>query len=522
MANELIINAKNGKTRIILLKQGKVVEYHQEEADQAYRVGDIYLGSIKMVEPSLNAAFVDIGYGKDAFLAYSDIGLHLPSLQKFANKVTQQKKELNLKEFPLEPPLKKEEKIEKILSKKNKILVRIIKEPIGHKPFRISSSISLPGRYLVLFPCGNEIRFSKKIRSLKEKRRLRTLLEAIKPKNFTVVVRKEAEGKDVAVLDKDLKQLVATWEKGVAKLKNAKQGDKIIGELKRAPSILRDALNEKFDKIIVDDPLLYEEIKEYVQSIKPEKAKIVSQYSGKTPVLEHFDIEKQLKRLLGKVVNLDGGGHLVIEQTEAMWVIDVNSGSHTGAGIKQEAIALQVNLVAMKEIARQMSLRGMGGIIIVDCISMKNPEYKRKIYQTIKEHLKESRTKVNILPLTRLGLMQITRERVRPAIQDLYGNGKKCKTCNGTGMARSSEEVAYEIEHQLDVLLKKKEVIKNLHLLVHPYLYCYFSHGLIPKKWRWQWRYMKRIRLKADENLEVPSFRFLYRDKNNNPIVVEP
>ena len=239
MANELIVNGKGKNTRIVLLKQGKVVEYHQEEQGQTYRVGDIYLGNIKMVEPSLNAAFVDIGYGKDAFLAYSDIGIQFPSLQKFVKKVTQQKKEVNLKEFSLEPPLKKEEKIEKILAKKNKILVRIIKEPIGHKPFRISSSISLPGRYLVLFPGGNEIKFSKKIRALKERRRLRTLLEAIKPKNFTIVVRKEAEGKDVAVLDKDLKQLVQTWEKGVEKLKNAKAGEKIIGELKRAPSILR-------------------------------------------------------------------------------------------------------------------------------------------------------------------------------------------------------------------------------------------------------------------------------------------
>ena len=205
-----------------------------------------------------------------------------------------------------------------------------------------------------------------------------------------------------------------------------------------------------------------------------------------------------------------------------MWVIDVNSGSRTGIGVKQEAIALQVNEAAMKEIARQMSLRGMGGIIIVDCISMKNPEHKRKIYQTIKEYLKESRTKVNILPLTRLGLMQITRERVRPAIGDLYSNGKKCMTCNGTGKAISSETIAYEIEHQIEVLLKKKIVVKDLHLLVHPLLYCYFSHGLFPKKWRWQFRYMKRIRLQADEDLEIPSYRLIYRDKQNQPVVIQP
>ncbi|MEM7361774.1 MAG: Rne/Rng family ribonuclease [Bacteroidota bacterium] len=510
MANELLVNVTDEKTRIVLLKQGKVVEYHQEEKDLAYKVGDIYLGSIKMVEPSLNAAFVDIGYGKDAFLAYSDIGLQAPSLQKFVHKVTQQKKALNLKDFTLLPPLKKDEKIDNILSKKSRMLVRIIKEPIGHKPFRISSSISLPGRYLVLFPGGNDIRFSKKIRSLKEKRRLRTLLEAIKPKNFSVVVRKEAEEKEVAVLDRDLKQLVSTWEKGIARLKDAKPGDKIIGELKRAPSILRDALNEKFDKIIIDEPRRYEEIKEYVQSIDPEKIKIVSQYSGKTPILEHFDIEKQLKRLLGKIVPLDGGGHLVIQETEAMWVIDVNSGSRTGPGINQESIALQVNETAMKEISRQMSLRGMGGIIVVDCISMKNPEHKRKVYQSIKQHLEGSRTKVNVLPLTRLGLMQITRERVRPAIKEAYSNGQKA---NGF--------ISDEIEHQLNVLLTKGITVRKLKVVVHPYLYAYFSAGFFPKKWRWQWRYFRRIKLKAEKELpSVNSFRFIYLDKNKKKNVL--
>lgn len=519
MANELIVNVTEENTRIVLLKQGQVIEYHQEAQDQDYNVGDIYLGTIKEIVPGLNAAFVDIGYVKDAFLAYSDLGLHVSSQQKFVNKVLRQKKYQQIKDLTLTLPSKKDTKIEQALQKKSKILVRIIKEPIASKPLRVSSIVSLAGKYLVLIPFGNEVRFSKKIRSIKEKKRLRSLIDSIKPNNFTVVVRKEAEGKDVAVLDNDLKQLVAKWEEGVHKLKGARVGEQIIGELKRAPSILRDALNEKFDKVIVDDPLLCEEIKAYIESVSPEKAKIVSLYSGKTPIFEHFDIEKQLKRLLGKVVNLDGGGHLIIEQTEAMWVIDVNSGSRTSAGSNQESIALQVNEAAMKEISRQMSLRGMGGIIIVDCISMKKAEYKKQVYQTLKTYLKESRTKVNVLPLTRLDLMQITRERVRPA---LLSNTAPCPTCHGTGQASTSETIADEIEHQVKTLLNKEKDIHNLTVVVHPYLYSYFSQGAFPRRWKWQWRHKKRIRLQSSDDLSVASYRMLFQDKDNKPVVIEP
>lgn len=520
MANELIVNVTEDTTKIVLLKQGQVIEYHQENESQAYKVGDVYLGSVKEVVPGLNAAFVDIGYEKDAFLAYSDLGLHVSSLQAFIKKATKQKKHLALKDFPLSAPVGKEAKIDQILKKKNKILVRIIKEPIASKPLRVSSIVSIAGRYLVLIPFGNEIRFSKKIRSIKEKKRLHATIESIKPRNFTIVVRKEAEKKDVAVLNSDLQQLLIKWEEGVDILKEGNTGEKIIGELKRVPSILRDALNEKFDKILVDDTSVYEEIKEYVESIDPERAKIVSLYTGKTPVFEHFDIEKQLKRLLGKVVPLDGGGHLVVEQTEAMWVIDVNSGSRTGASSDQELTALHVNEAAMKEIARQMTLRGMGGIILVDCISMKKPEYKKKIYQTLKSYLKESRVKVNVLPLTRLGLMQITRERVRPAINDIVADNKKCHICNGTGKAFSGEAITDEIEYQLKTLLAKYDSIRDLTLLVHPYIYSYLAIGFFSLKRQWQWKYTA-MQLASSDTLAVASYRFTFYNEGAK-VIIEP
>ena len=521
MANELIVNVTPDITRIVLLKKGQIAEYHQENRDQAYNVGDIYLAVVKEIVPGLNAAFVDIGYAKDAFLAFSDLGQHLPSQQRYVSKVLRHKRKQSLKDFSLSTPIKKEAKIEQVLQKRSKILVRIIKEPIASKPLRVSSVISLAGRYLVLIPFGDEIRFSKKIRSIKEKKRLKSLIDSIKPTNFTVVLRKEAEGKEVAILDNDLRQLLAKWETGLELLQHARTGDKVIGELKRAPSILRDGLSEQFDKIIVDEPSLHTEMKEYLRSVNPTREKIVTIHKGKTPIFEHFDIEKQLKRLLGKVVSLEGGGHLVIEQTEAMWVIDVNSGSRTGTGNDQEAIALQVNQAAMKEVARQMPLRGMGGIIIIDCISMKRSDHKKQVYQTLKNYLKDSRTKVNVLPLTRLGIMQITRERVRAPAKGLI-NFKKCTTCNGTGQALSSETIADEIAYQLMTLLTGKEKVSELTVAVHPYLYSYFTSGFLSIKWRWRFRYRKWIRITEDPSLTVAAYCLRFKGKDSKIRTIAP
>ena len=522
MAKELIVNVTKDNTRIVLLKKGEIFEYHEEEKNKDYNVGDIYLASVKEIVPGLNASFVDIGYNKDAFLGYSDLGLYADSQQTFVKKVSKQKKHLSLKECTLSPPLDRNSKIEDVLKKKSKLLVRVIKEPIATKPIRVSSIISIAGRYLVLIPFGNEIRFSKKIRSLKEKKRLGTIIESIKCNNFTIVVRKEAEEKDVATLNSDLQRLITKWEEGVNTLKNAKIGEKIIGELKRAPSILRDALSEKFDKIIVDDPELYEELKEYVKSINPEKEKIVSLYTKKTPIFEHFDIEKHLKRLLGKVINLKGGGHIVIEQTEALCAIDVNSGKRISTSTDQEQTALQVNKAAIKEVFRQGSLKGIGGIMIIDLISMKNPTYKKEIYELAKTYAKESRAKINVLQINSLGLLPISRERVRPPIQNTLAENQKCTMCNGTGEAITNTDALDEIEYQIKALLADDRSVKNITLTLHPYLYSHFNEGIWSIRRKWQWKYGITLKLKVNSDLPITAYQLNFVDKKGKENIIEP
>ncbi|MEL7065289.1 MAG: Rne/Rng family ribonuclease, partial [Bacteroidota bacterium] len=358
MANELVINATQNGFRIALLKDKGLIEYHIDERDSQFTVGDIYLGTIKKLAPSLNASFVDIGYKKDAFLHYSDLGPQFNSLHKFTQLLTKgQYTDQRLSQFSIEPSINKLGKIAAVLSKNQQILVQVVKEPISSKGPRLSSELSLAGRYMILVPFVNTVNISKRITNNGERDRLIRLITSIKPKNFGVIVRTAAEGREAAKLDQDLKDLLQKWEEGMAKLKEAAPQDKIIGEMNRASSILRDMLNESFDNIVVDDKKAYEEIKQYTKQIAPEKEKIVRHYQGKAKIFEHFGIEKQLKMLFGQTVSMESGGYLVIEHTEAMHVVDVNSGNKTTAEDDQEEMVLQVNLAAAKEVARQLRLR---------------------------------------------------------------------------------------------------------------------------------------------------------------------
>ncbi|MEM9417304.1 MAG: Rne/Rng family ribonuclease, partial [Bacteroidota bacterium] len=453
MANELVINATQNGFRIALLKDRGLLEYHLEEKDSQFTVGDIYLGTIKKLAPSLNASFVDIGYKKDAFLHYSDLGPQFKSLHKFMQLVTKGKhKGHELHQFPFEPEVDKLGKISDILTRNQQILVQVVKEPISNKGPRLSAELAIAGRYMILVPFINTVNVSKRITSSEERNRLIRLITSIKPTNFGVIVRTAAEGREAAKLDKDLRDLIKKWEEGVKKLPTAAPKDLIIGEMNRASSILRDMLNESFDNIVVDDKEVYNEIKQYIHKIAPEKEKIVRQYRGKSKVFEHFGIEKQLKTLFGQTVNLPSGGYLIIEHTEAMHVVDVNSGNKTTTGENQEEMVLQVNLAAAKEVARQLRLRDMGGIIVVDFIDMKNPEHKKEVYQQMKAHLKEDRSKTTVLPISRFGVMQLTRQRVRPEMNVV--TKEQCPACGGTGKIDAAIAVAEQIERDLQLVVE--------------------------------------------------------------------
>jgi ribonuclease G len=510
LSNELIISATQDGCRIALLKDKTLVEFHHEEEGSRFTVGDIFLGTVKKVVPGLNAAFIDVGYDKDAFLHYLDLGPQFSSLQKFTKMVRARK--INggkLDKFNLESDIDKHGKIAQQLTKNQLVPVQVVKEPISTKGPRLSCELSLAGRYLVLVPFSNAVSVSKKITSSEERKRLLRLIQSIKPENFGVIIRTVAESKEVAELDRDLRNMVKTWEEGMQRLVTANPRDKIIGELDKTSSILRDLLNESFDNVTVDDKKMYDDIRTYIQTIAPEKEKIVKFYNGKAKIFEHFGIEKQIKSAFGQTVSLKGGGYLIIEHTEALHVIDVNSGNKSNREENQETTALSVNLEAAREIARQLRLRDMGGIIVVDFIDMKNQDNKKLIYKIMKEAMADDKAKSTVLPLSKFGLMQITRERVRPQMNIV--TKEVCPTCNGTGKISASILVSDLIEKNIEHLFSKQNE-KDLVLAVHPYLHAYFTKGVFSKRFKWFLKFKRWLNIEVDSSMAITEFKFLNRE----------
>ena len=483
MSSELLIDSSQNGSRIALLKNKNLIELHVEEEDSKFKVGDIYLGGVKKIVNGLNAAFIDVGYEKDAFLHYQDLGPRINSLVKLVKHTKNNNYNgYNLKGFENAPEIDKLGKISQVLSKNNQVLVQVVKEPISTKGPRLSCELSLAGRYLVLVPFSDTVNVSKKIRSAEERKRLSRLISSIKPANFGVIIRTVAEGQSVTELDKDLRNLLDSWEEGMKKLLKAKVKDKIIGEMGMASSIIRDLLNESFDAITVEDEVIYDQMRSYIRSIAPEKEKIVKLFNGKAKLFESFGIEKQIKSLFGSTISLPQGGYLIIEHTEALHVVDVNSGNKSNQENDQENTGLKTNLVAVKEIARQLRLRDMGGIIVIDFIDMKKADNKRAIFEAMKNAMKDDRSKNTVLPLTKFGLMQITRQRVRPEMNIV--TKETCPSCNGTGKIQASILVADKLEKDLEHLAVNQNE-SNIKISLHPYLYAYFTHGMMSIRIKW-------------------------------------
>ena len=514
MSNELVINSTQEGCRIALLKEKSLVEFHHEVDANKFTVGDIYLGSVKKVVPGLNAAFIDIGYEKDAFLHYLDLGPQIKTLNKFTKLTLSKRNDTHLLgNIKNEPDINKLGKINQVLNKSQPVLVQVVKEPISTKGPRLSCELSIAGRYLILVPFSSVVNISKKITSKNERKRLMRLISSIKPEGFGIIIRTVAEGKEVAELDRDLRNLISNWEKGVKKLKNAKPRDKVIGEISRASSLLRDVLNETFDSIVTDDPEIYGEVKSYIKRIAPDKEKIVKQYNGKAKLFESFGIEKQLKSLFGQSVSIPGGGYLIIEHTEALHVIDVNSGNKSNSEKDQETTALNVNLQAVSEIARQLRLRDMGGIIVIDFIDMRKVDNKKAVYAKMKEEMKVDRAKNTVLPLTKFGLMQITRQRVRPELNIV--TKEKCPTCGGTGKVSPTLLVSDQIEKNLEyILLKQNE--KQLTIALHPFVHAFFTKGIISRRVKWFFKYKQWVKLEVDSSLGLVDYNF--HNKAGEPI----
>jgi len=412
---ELIINSAPTGVEIALLENKKLVELHHEKADASFAVGDLYLGKVKKLIPGLNAAFIDVGFEKDAFLHYTDLSPYARSLLKFTQICINDKSDsiFDFSSFEVEAEIVKTGKINEVLSGKPNILVQILKEPIAAKGPRLSCEISLPGRFIVITPFNDIVAVSKKIHSSEERKRLQKIVEAIKPKNFGVIVRTAAEGKNTADLHEDLENLVNTWRTIQRNLKNATPPTKILSEQDKTTSILRDLLTEDFNRIITNDKNIYNDTVSYIQKIAPGRQEIVSYHVNGLPIFDQFGITKQVKGSFGKTVNLPSGAYLIIEHTEALHVIDVNSG-YKSISNNQEENAVETNLEAAEEIARQLRLRDIGGIIVVDFIDMKLPENKRKVQEAMERFMQADRAKHAVLAISKFGLMQITRQRMRP------------------------------------------------------------------------------------------------------------
>lgn len=515
MDKELIINASSSEVEIALLEDKFLVELHKEKNNNNYSVGDVYLGRVKKIMPGLNAAFVDVGYEKDAFLHYLDLGPQVRSLNKLSKiaQANHQGQKPSLESFKLEADIEKTGKITQVLSTNQQVLVQIAKEPISTKGPRISSELSFAGRFLVLVPFSNRISISQKIKDPEEKSRLKRLIQSIKPNNFGVIIRTVAENKKVAELDTDLRNLVEKWHSLINKLPSAQVPQKIVSELDRTSAILRDLLNESFNNIHLNNPILYEDIKSYIKTIAPDKVDIVNLYKGKKPIFEQLGIDKQIKSSFGKTVTIKSGVYLIIEHTEAMHVIDVNSGHRVKKENSQETNALEVNIESAIEIARQLRLRDMGGIIVVDFIDMHESKNRRALYQKLKDEMAKDHAKHTILPPSKFGLVQITRQRVRPemSVEIL----EKCPACDGTGKIKPSIIMIDEIENNIRYLLHDQNE-KSLSIGVHPYIYAYLTKGVFSIQRRWFFAFNKWIKIKSMPSYHLLEYRFF--NKNNDEI----
>jgi ribonuclease G len=515
MNKELIINAAPQGVEIALLEDKKLVELHSEKSDARFAVGDLYLGKVKKLIPGLNAAFVDVGFEKDAFLHYTDLSPYAKSLLKFTTICMTDKSDqgLDFGKFTIEPEIIKTGKINEVLGGKPHILVQILKEPIAAKGPRLSCEISLPGRFVVLTPFNDIVAVSRKVHSSEERKRLQKIVEAIKPKNFGVIVRTAAEGKNTAELHEDLSALVEMWKSIQTNLKGAVAPAKILSEQTKTTSILRDLLNEDFNKIVVNDKTIFADTKTYIQRIAPEKADIVSFYQNGSPIFDSFGITKQVKSSFGKTVNLNSGAYLIIEHTEALHVIDINSG-YKSVSNNQEQNALETNLEAAEEVARQLRLRDLGGIIVVDFIDMKFPENKRKLVEKMEEFMSPDRAKHAVLPISKFGLMQITRQRMKPEMN--INTQEVCPSCNGTGKISSTLLLEDEIEKNLNYLITHKN--SGLTLVVHPIMYAYLTKGW-PWKTKmalWNKKFKQKTKLVQDTNCHLVEYNFI--DQNGEEI----
>ena len=514
MKSELVVDVRPNSISTALLEDGRLVSLQKESRDASYAVGNLYLAKVKKLMPGLNAAFVNVGFEKDAFLHYLDLGSQFNTYAAFIKELRGDKRRVpNVSKMANKPDIDKHGTITDPLTQGQELIVQISKEPISSKGPRLTTEITFTGRFLVLTPFNNKISVSQKIKSAEEKMRLRQLIESIKPKNFGVIIRTSAEGKRVAELNNELRILLKCWEDSVAKAQRATAPSLIYEEDSRAVSLIRDIFSPSFESIHVNDAEIHSQIAQYVGLIAPEKKETVKLYTSDTPIFDHFSVTKQIKTSFGKTVSFKSGAYLIIESTEALHVVDVNSGNRSKSSTDQESNALDVNLRAADEIARQLRLRDMGGIIVIDFIDMAQADHRQAVYDHMKEVMANDRARHNILPLSKFGLMQITRQRVRPALDIV--TAESCPSCHGKGEVQPSLLFTDVIKDKIDYLFHSLAVTQFT-MYVHPFVDAYLKKGILSEYARWRMEYGFRFKIVADQSLAYLQYKVL--DKNKNEI----
>lgn len=517
MTSEVIVDVQKNDISIALLEDKRLVEFQKEGRSEQFAVGNIYLAKVRKIMPGLNACFVNVGYERDAFLHYLDLGVRYRQFEHYLSLIKGGKrKPLPLNKVPRQPNTEKDGQIQNTVSVGQEVLVQIVKEPISTKGPRLTCEISFAGRYLVLIPFTDKVSVSTKIKSDAERARLKQLIHSIKPKGFGVIIRTVAEGRRVAELDQELRILESRWESTIANIQQADALDKatlVYEETSRTVGLLRDLFNPSFSSIHINDKNVYEEVRDYVTLIAPEAKDIVKLYKGNVPIFDNFSVTKQIKSSLGRTVTYKHGAYMIIEHTEALHVVDINSGNRSKSVEGQEVNALDVNLGAADELARQLRLRDMGGIIVVDFIDMAQPENRQQLYERMVENMKKDRARHNILPLSKFGLMQITRQRVRPAMDVKVE--EECPSCGGTGKIKSSYLFTDALESKIRIITEDLG-IKKFRLHVHPFVAAYINQGFISLRRRWQFHYSRALKIIPDQSLAFLDYKFI--DHNGQEI----
>jgi len=517
MNRELIINVTSTEISIALCEDKVLAELNREVAHTGFAVGDIYLGKVHKIMPGLNAAFVNIGHERDAFIHYQDLGTHFSSLCKIVKSNQPGSKGLRLETMKIDntPEVEKDGKITSYLQVGQLVMVQIAKEAISTKGPRLTADISLPGRNIVLLPFTSKVMISQKIRSNEEKKRLKRVATGVLPKNFGVIIRTAAAANASDLdIEQDILAAVEKWHKTCQQIRKRTAPALLMGEMSRANTIIRDTLDGSFSQICVDDEAMYNDIRSYIRGVDADKERIVKLYRGNVPIFDNFDISRQIKSLFAKYVSLKRGAYLIMESTEAMHVIDVNSGNRTKAEDNQEQTAMEVNLAAAAEIARQIRLRDWGGLVIVDFIDLHKSQNKQLLYAEMQRLMASDKAKHTILPLSKFGLMQITRQRIRPVA--VHNTEDICPTCGGTGRVEPTILLDRKIENQISLLTMERGY-KYIRLVVSPYVAAFLKKGFWSLRRRWSWQYKTLIKVVADQSVGMIEVR--YEDKEGNDIL---